>query len=48
MAEQYFVGIDLGTTYSCLACIDEDGNPAVVKNFEEEDKIGRASCRERV
>ncbi|MFA6870466.1 MAG: Hsp70 family protein [Methanomethylophilus sp.] len=37
MAEQYFVGIDLGTTYSCLACIDEDGNPAVVKNFEEED-----------
>ncbi len=29
------VGIDLGTTYSCLAYIDEDGNPVVEKNYEQ-------------
>ncbi len=28
------IGIDLGTTYSCLAYIDETGNPVVVKNSE--------------
>lgn len=33
----YSIGIDLGTTYSCLAYIDEDGNPVVEKNFEQED-----------
>ena len=33
----YCIGIDLGTTYSCLAYIDEDGNPVVEKNFEQED-----------
>lgn len=27
-------GIDLGTTYSCLAYIDETGNPVVAKNNE--------------
>lgn len=27
-------GIDLGTTYSCIACIDEFGKPAVLKNAE--------------
>ena len=37
MAEEYLIGIDLGTTYSCLAYIDENGEPAVEKNFEQED-----------
>lgn len=34
---EYSIGIDLGTTYSCLAYIDEDGDPVVEKNFEQED-----------
>ncbi len=34
---KYSVGIDLGTTYSCLAYIDEDGDPVVEKNFEQEE-----------
>ena len=34
---KYSIGIDLGTTYSCLAYIDEDGNPVVEKNFEQEE-----------
>ncbi|MBR4226181.1 MAG: Hsp70 family protein [Candidatus Methanomethylophilaceae archaeon] len=34
---KYSVGIDLGTTYSCLAYIDEDGEPKVEKNFEQEE-----------
>jgi len=34
---EYNIGIDLGTTYSCLAYIDEDGDPVVEKNFEQED-----------
>ncbi|MDO5853483.1 MAG: Hsp70 family protein [Thermoplasmata archaeon] len=33
----YCIGIDLGTTYSCLAYINEDGDPVVEKNFEQED-----------
>ncbi len=33
----YCIGIDLGTTYSCLSYIDEDGDPVVEKNFEQED-----------
>ena len=28
------LGIDLGTTYSCVAIIDEYGNPVVLKNIE--------------
>ena len=29
-------GIDLGTTYSCIAYIDEYGKPIVLKNSEGE------------
>ena len=37
MADEYSVGIDLGTTYSCIAYMDDDGSPAVDKNFEQEE-----------
>ena len=37
MSNEYLIGIDLGTTYSCLAYIDEEGDPVVEKNFEQED-----------
>ena len=37
MSEEYNIGIDLGTTYSCLAYIDDSGNPVVEKNYEQED-----------
>jgi molecular chaperone DnaK len=30
-------GIDLGTTYSCIACIDEVGRPTVLRNLEGTD-----------
>jgi len=30
------LGIDLGTTYSCVACIDQNGKPVVQKNSEGE------------
>lgn len=33
---KYVYGIDLGTTYSCIACIDKDGLPTVLKNVEGE------------
>ena len=29
-------GIDLGTTYSCIAYIDENGKPVVLKNAESD------------
>ena len=31
---KYIFGIDLGTTYSCIAYVDESGRPVVVKNQE--------------
>ena len=37
MENEYVIGIDLGTTYSCLAYIDDEGDPVVEKNFEQED-----------
>ncbi|MDR2908707.1 MAG: Hsp70 family protein, partial [Oscillospiraceae bacterium] len=30
------LGIDLGTTYSCVCCIDQSGKPVVLKNSEGE------------
>ncbi len=37
MDEEYDIGIDLGTTYSCLAYIGDDGTPIVSKNYEQDD-----------
>ncbi|MDR1404669.1 MAG: Hsp70 family protein [Candidatus Methanoplasma sp.] len=37
MSNEHAIGIDLGTTYSCLAYIDEEGDTVVEKNFEQED-----------
>lgn len=33
---QKVYGIDLGTTYSCIAVVDETGNPAVILNDDSE------------
>ena len=32
-----FIGIDLGTTFSCMAYIDENGQPVVIPNSEGDD-----------
>lgn len=37
MSEEFILGIDLGTTYSCMAYMDDEGDPVVEKNFEQED-----------
>jgi molecular chaperone DnaK len=34
MASTRILGIDLGTTYSCVSYVDETGKPIVVQNFE--------------
>ena len=56
MAKVY--GIDLGTTYSVISTLDDNGMPEVIANQDEGSdllasavyfqEIGRASCRERV
>jgi molecular chaperone DnaK (HSP70) len=38
------IGIDLGTTYSCIAYIDEFGKPVVVKNFEGDSTTPSVVC----
>ncbi len=37
MTDEFCLGIDLGTTYSCMAYVDDDGQPVVDKNFEQEE-----------
>ncbi len=37
MSEEFSIGIDLGTTYSCLAYIDDNNEPVVERNYEHED-----------
>ena len=37
MSEEFSIGIDLGTTYSCLAYIDDNNDPVVERNYEHED-----------
>ncbi len=34
MSEKVIFGIDLGTTYSCIAYVDEFGRPVILKNAE--------------
>jgi len=34
MADKYVFGVDLGTTYSCIAYLDETGRPVVLQNGE--------------
>jgi molecular chaperone DnaK len=36
MAENQIYGIDLGTTYSCIAYVDEHGKPVVVPNADND------------
>ena len=35
-------GIDLGTTYSCIAYMDEYGRPVVVRNSIDEETTQRS------
>lgn len=37
MSKKYVFGIDLGTTYSCVAYVDDTGHPVVVPNSEGND-----------
>ncbi|MCQ2078813.1 MAG: Hsp70 family protein [archaeon] len=39
MSEEYSIGIDLGTTYSCLSYIDDNGEPVVEKSYEQEETV---------
>ena len=54
MNDKIVAGIDLGTTFSSIAYLDENGKPVIIPNAENERltpsvvEIGRASCRERV
>ena len=34
MTSKRVFGIDLGTTYSCIAYVDEHGKPVVVQNID--------------
>src|ERR1035438_3327541 len=34
MASKHVFGIDLGTTYSCIAYVDDHGKPVVVQNID--------------
>ncbi len=36
MAANKIAGIDLGTTYSCIACVSDSGKPEVIPNVEGE------------
>src|SRR5512137_1030497 len=36
MLTSHAVGIDLGTTYSCIACLNEQGEPISIPNREGE------------
>ena len=36
MKQTHAVGIDLGTTYSCLAWLNEHGHPVTIPNQEGE------------
>ena len=35
------IGIDLGTTYSAIATLDDLGNPEIIPNPENNNKITR-------
>ncbi|HID21931.1 MAG TPA: Hsp70 family protein, partial [Planctomycetaceae bacterium] len=36
VARTHAVGIDLGTTFSCIACLNEHGEPVTIPNQEGE------------
>jgi Ethanolamine utilization protein EutJ (predicted chaperonin) len=37
--EGHTVGIDLGTTYSAIAMLDNDGNPMVIPNADNQQYV---------